>query len=169
MKPIFAPWRMEYITSRKKPGCVFCDLPGLGVGEESLVLGLNDHAYVVLNRYPYVSGHVMVIPYRHVEDPLDLTPEEWRAMNDLVRPVVRALRNEYRPHGFNIGMNVGVAAGAGIHEHIHAHVIPRWTGDNNLISVLTDTRVIPESLSETWRRLEPAFRTVHPCKEGETR
>lgn len=165
MKPIFAPWRMDYITSKKPSDCVFCNLPRLGVGEESLVLGLNDHAYVVLNRYPYVSGHVMIIPYRHVEDPGDLAPEEWRAMNDLVRPVVRALKTEYRPHGFNIGMNVGVAAGAGIHEHIHIHVIPRWTGDNNLIAVLADTRVIPESLSETWRRLESAFRTL--SKEGD--
>lgn len=165
MKPIFAPWRMEYITSKKPSECVFCELPRRGVCEETLILGLNEHAYIVLNRYPYVSGHVMVIPYRHVEDPMDLSSEEWRAMNDLIRPVVRAIRQEYRPHGFNIGMNVGVAAGAGIHEHIHTHVIPRWTGDNNLISVLTDTRVIPESLTQTWRRLRPAFEWLRPLHE----
>jgi len=160
MKPIFAPWRMDYITSCKRPGCVFCELPQQGVSEESLILCLNEHAYVVLNRYPYVSGHLMVIPYRHVEDPLELTSQEWRALNDLVRPVLLALKDEYRPHGFNVGMNLGVAAGAGIHEHIHIHVIPRWTGDNNLISVLADTRVIPEGLHQTWARLRPRFETL---------
>lgn len=160
MRPIFAPWRMQYITSEKPKDCVFCSLPTLGVCEESLVVSLNTHAYVVLNRYPYVSGHVMVIPYRHVEDPLELNPDEWRAMNDLIRPVLKALREEYRPHGFNVGMNIGVAAGAGIHEHIHVHIIPRWTGDNSMLSVLSDTRVIPEALEETWRRVRAAVENV---------
>ncbi|NOZ02319.1 MAG: HIT domain-containing protein [Deltaproteobacteria bacterium] len=158
MKQIFAPWRMEYIVSKKPEGCVFCDLPRAGVSEETLVLFKGERAFVIMNRYPYVSGHLMVVPYRHLEHVLLLDPEEWAEMNRLVVSCVQALKAVYQPHGFNIGMNVGQAAGAGIHEHIHTHIIPRWTGDNNLVPVMTETRVIPESLEETWRKLIPEFR-----------
>ncbi|MBL6974540.1 MAG: HIT domain-containing protein [Deltaproteobacteria bacterium] len=160
MKQIFAPWRMDYIISEKPEGCVFCDLPGQGINDETLILYRGAGAFVIMNRYPYVSGHLMVVPNRHLEHPLLLDPVEWSEINDLVIPCVQALKNVFNPHGFNIGMNIGQAGGAGIHEHIHVHVIPRWTGDNNMVPVLTDTRVIPESLEETWKKLIPEFKKL---------
>jgi len=157
MKQIFAPWRMDYITSRKPDGCIFCDLPEAGVSEETLVLYKGELAFVIMNRYPYVSGHLMIVPYRHAESPLELEPGDWAEVYGLVVPTMQALENVYRPQGFNIGINVGQAGGAGIHEHIHLHVIPRWIGDNNVVPVMTDTRVIPEALDQTWKRLLPEF------------
>ena len=157
MKCIFAPWRMEYILSEKPQHCIFCELPKKGVSPETLILYMDERGFVIINRYPYVSGHVMVVPYKHVETPLALSEREWEDLNALVLPAVRAIEKVYRPEGFNIGLNVGQPAGAGIHEHIHIHIVPRWQGDTNLMSVFSDTRVIPESLEETWRRLRPAF------------
>ena len=148
---------MEYIISEKPDGCVFCDLPEAGINDETLVLYKGTVAFIIMNRYPYVSGHLMVVPFRHAEHPLLLEAREWAEVNDLVLPAVGALKAVYNPQGFNIGMNIGQAGGAGIHEHLHIHVIPRWTGDNNMVPVLTDTRVIPESLEETWKRLRPEF------------
>ena len=160
MKTIFAPWRLEYLVSKKPPYCVFCEIVKEGVGEKSLIVHMGKFAYVVLNRYPYVSGHLMVIPYRHVEDPSLLSAEEWVGMNELVLPTMNVLKEVYHPHGFNIGMNVGQAAGAGIHEHVHIHVIPRWTGDSNVISVVGNTRVIPEALEVTFAKVREAFQKL---------
>jgi ATP adenylyltransferase len=157
MRTIFAPWRMEYITSNKTSSCVFCEIVKEGIGEKSLIAYMGRFGYVVLNRYPYVSGHLMVIPYRHVEDPSLLSEEEWVGMNGLVIPTMNALKEIYHPQGFNIGMNVGQAAGAGIHEHVHIHVIPRWIGDNNLMAVIGETRVIPEALEETFAKVRRVF------------
>lgn len=160
MKHLFAPWRMTYIKGPDAPACIFCDLPTRGPSDQTLVLHKGEHAFIVLNRYPYVSGHLMIVPYRHVASPVDLTAAEWVEMNVLLTRSLRALEAEYHPQGFNVGMNVGRAAGAGIADHVHMHVVPRWNGDNNFVSVLSQTRVIPEDPVETYGRLHRAIRAV---------
>ena len=152
---------MSYISQGNRPsGCVLCDLSHDEVGEGSLVLWRGEKVFVVLNRYPYVSGHLMVVPARHVGDCLAVPLDEWDAAWRMVLASVAALSEVYRPHGFNIGMNLGRAAGAGIEGHIHIHVVPRWDGDNNFVSVVSETRVIPEALEVTWRRLRPCFQRL---------
>jgi len=163
MKQLFAPWRMKYIQDAKQKGCIFCDLPKQGVLPESLVLYRGKAAFVVLNRYPYISGHLMVVPYLHVGSPLMLPADAWQDTMSLVRDAVGAVERVYRPQGFNIGMNVGRPAGAGIDEHVHVHVVPRWNGDTNFVPVLSETRVIPEALEDTFQRLFPEFSKL---KEG---
>jgi len=160
MKHLFAPWRMAYIKGPDAPACIFCDLPTRGPSEQTLVLHKGAHAFVVLNRYPYVSGHLMIVPYRHLASPVDLTADEWREINTLLARTLKALEAEYRPQGYNIGMNIGRPAGAGIADHVHMHVVPRWNGDNNFVSVLSQTRVIPEDPVVTYRRLLDAIRAV---------
>jgi ATP adenylyltransferase len=158
VKPIFAPWRMAYIAGGNPPGgCLFCELPPRGENPETLVVHRGQRAYVVLNRFPYTTGHLMVVPYRHVDSPDRLDPGDWVEVGALVARCLRALKAEYRPQGFNVGINVGRAAGAGIEDHCHLHVVPRWNGDNNFVPVLSEARVIPEALDETWRRLTAAF------------
>jgi len=157
VKTIFAPWRMNYVSNGNPPGCIFCDLPGRGVGQETLIVHLGRTAFVMLNRFPYTSGHLMVIPFRHVATPVELQPDEWAEIGALLKRSMEALKAVYDPNGFNVGMNVGRAAGAGIDEHCHVHVVPRWVGDNNYVPVLAETRVIPEALEVTHRRLVEAF------------
>jgi len=154
MKAISAPWRMEYIKAEKPEGCVFC-LDGEQAGD--FVLKRGRRAFVMMNRYPYTAGHVMIIPYRHLSDPSQLTPEERLELFDLTALAVSALREAMGPEGFNIGMNLGKAAGAGIEDHLHIHVVPRWTGDTNFVSVVGEVRVIPEAVSATWEKLLPYF------------
>jgi ATP adenylyltransferase len=158
---LWSPWRMEYIQAASKEpqadagGCVFCELPH---GEEvSRILASGALAYVVLNKFPYNPGHLLVVPFRHVGDLGDLTVEENAELQSLLQRGVRALREESDPHGFNIGMNLGRIAGAGIPDHVHWHVVPRWSGDTNFVSVVGETRVLPELLAETARRLAPRF------------
>ncbi len=149
---------MEYILSDKddeREGCVFCEIPR--GAEAARVLASTELAYVVLNRYPYNPGHLMIVPFRHVGDPEDVTPAEASEMHELLRRSLRALRDEDDPHGFNIGMNLGRVAGAGIPEHLHWHVVPRWNGDTNFMPVVGHTRVLPELLEESRRRLAPRF------------
>lgn len=160
MKHLFAPWRMAYIRKPDAPACIFCDLPTRGPSEGTLVLRKGEHAFMVLNRYPYVSGHLMIVPYRHLASPTDMTAPEWAEMNAMLSLALKALACEYHPQGFNIGMNIGRAAGAGIADHVHMHVVPRWNGDNNFVSVLSQTRVIPEDPVVTYERLVGAIRTV---------
>jgi ATP adenylyltransferase len=152
---------MEYILEASGDAptdgdrCVFCDIPN---GEEaSRVLARGELAYVVLNKFPYNPGHLLVVPFRHVGDLGDLTPEENADSQSLLQRCVRALREESAPHGFNIGMNLGRGAGAGIPAHVHWHVVPRWNGDTNFMSVVGETRVLPELLADTARRLAPRF------------
>lgn len=162
MDHLWSPWRMEYIREASQDpredegvGCVFCDLPH--GAESSRMLASSDLAYVVLNKFPYNPGHLLVVPFRHTGDLVDLTVDEGAELQSLVQRGVRALREEADPHGFNIGMNLGRTAGAGIPDHLHWHVIPRWNGDTNFISVVGETRVLPELLAETARRLSPRF------------
>jgi len=159
MDHIWSPWRYQFIkTAVSHSGCVFCQIVDSTDDEENLVVHRGESNFVILNRYPYTSGHVMVIPFRHLAT-LEKTPAETaREMMHLTQRVERALRKLYRPEGINIGMNIGKAAGAGVAGHIHMHVLPRWVADSNFVTVVGETRVLPEELSETWRRLHAEFR-----------
>jgi ATP adenylyltransferase len=150
---------MEYIqTTKDEPAdspCIFCRIRD---GEESeRVLAREELAYVVLNKYPYSPGHVLVIPTRHVGDLEDLGDDETLGLQRLLQRSVRALNEEYAPHGFNIGMNLGRVAGAGVPDHLHWHVVPRWSADTSFMPVVGQTLVLPETVEETARRLEPRF------------
>jgi ATP adenylyltransferase len=158
-KPLWAPWRMEYILSKKPPGCIFCDFPAAPEADDrkNLVVHRGGRAYTCLNRYPYISGHLMVIPRSHVSDLGALPREEFHELEDELRLAVAVLQATYRPDGLNVGMNLGRVAGAGIDDHLHWHVVPRWVGDNNYMPVVADQRVIVEALDQTWERLRPGF------------
>ncbi|MFA4915631.1 MAG: HIT domain-containing protein [Syntrophales bacterium] len=154
MEPIFAPWRIEYIRSKKPDGCIFCED---SIRMEEFVLLEGETSYVMMNLYPYTSGHLMIIPFRHVSNVEELSSAEQQEMFDFVNISVKVLKEALKPEGFNIGMNLGTAAGAGVEDHLHAHVVPRWCGDNNFMSVLGEVRVIPEDISGTWEILKPYF------------
>ena len=158
MDTIFAPWRMEYIKGEKPAGCVFCKCSSRG---EEYVIYEGKSSFVMINRYPYVNGHLMIIPVRHIGKIEDLTQKERSEIFALLDTTVRVLQEAMNPDGFNIGMNIGKAAGAGIEEHIHVHVIPRWEGDTNFMSVVNDVRVIPEDVQTTAARLVPLFKKYH--------
>lgn len=158
MEPLWAPWRMDFILGRipRDPGCVLCALAVAHEDEQSLVLGGDRWCYVVLNRYPYTSGHLMVVPREHGADFGAMSVEVATSGVLVLQAAERALRSVLGPHGVNLGMNLGEVAGAGIPGHLHWHAVPRWTGDTNFMPVLADRSVIPEHLRETWRRLRPA-------------
>ena len=155
---LWTPWRYAYVaTVDKKTGCVFCDLPGAGDDEKALIVHRAQYNFIILNAFPYTSGHVMVVPYEHV-DRLNLLPEAAASeMMGLTRRLEQALSEIYEPDGVNLGMNIGKAAGAGIAGHIHMHVLPRWAGDTNFMTVVGETRLLPESLEETYRRVKGKF------------
>lgn len=158
MKNLWTPWRMQYILSPKaKNGCVLCAPESREKDAEKLIVFRGRYVFVMLNRYPYASGHLMVIPYRHVGDITELSAEESTELMEMVQLSCRVLRQVMHPQGINVGLNLGEAAGAGIGMHMHMHVVPRWNGDSNFIAVLDDVRVIPEALEETRRRLAPVF------------
>jgi ATP adenylyltransferase len=157
---LWSPWRMEYIQAAKEgedEGCIFCELPALGDDTAAYVLFRGETGFVLLNRFPYNPGHVMVAPFRHSGDLENLTPEELLDLGRLLQRAIAALREEMSPQGFNVGMNLGRVAGAGIPDHLHWHVVPRWTGDTNFMPVIGQTRVLPELLEETYRKLAPRF------------
>jgi ATP adenylyltransferase len=157
--PMWAPWRMEYISgSAKGAGCFLCEHPKDPARfREHLVLVAQPHAFVCLNRYPFTTSHLLVAPRRHVADPTDLDEAEYVAVMALVRESVARLRRAVGCEAMNVGMNLGKAAGAGVADHLHAHVVPRWSGDTNFMPVLADVRVMPEYLDEAWQRLDAAF------------
>jgi ATP adenylyltransferase len=147
---------MEYIKSagtEDQPECIFCDLPSRDDDEKNLILVRSEKAFVILNAFPYNAGHLMVAPFRHVGEVEDVSAEELAEVDALLQRSIRALKEEYRPHGFNIGMNLGRVAGAGIPDHVHWHVVPRWNGDTNFMPVVGQTKVLPELLEESFRRL----------------
>jgi ATP adenylyltransferase len=156
---MWAPWRMSYILGDKQGACIFCDFAASPreAYREKLVLLVQPHALVCLNRYPFAVSHVLVAPRRHVADLGDLPTEEYVALMELVRATAQRVRSATRAEGLNVGLNLGKAAGAGIADHLHAHVVPRWSGDVNFMPVLADVRVMPEYLDESWRRLAPLF------------
>ena len=157
MKTLWAPWRVELFSAPKAKGCIFCTLPRSRDRRENLVLAATKTAVVMLNRYPYASGHLMVAPRRHVGDLGALSRAEHAALGEELRRTVAIVREEFRPDGMNVGLNLGAAAGAGIADHLHWHVVPRWTGDTNFMPMLADVRVMPEHLLATYDRFGPRF------------
>jgi ATP adenylyltransferase len=158
-KPLWAPWRLEYIQQAgEQAGCVFCDAAAGGLpAEESLLVVLDDSALALLNKYPYSSGHLMVAPRRHVGEFGELAEDEVLGIHRLAADAIDTLNRVYGPGGFNLGWNLGHIAGAGIVDHVHQHVVPRWSGDTNFMPVLADVKVIPEHLLETRDRLRAAW------------
>jgi ATP adenylyltransferase len=185
MDQLWTPWRFAYVTAADKAvrpgipaslaawpgdtGCVFCNLMasvdyaiahGMAVDEAEAAGGLvlrGRHCFICLNAYPYTSGHVMVLPYAHLDRLAALPAETAHEMMDLAQRTEQVLEKLYHPHGFNFGMNVGRAAGAGVAGHLHLHALPRWAGDTNFMTTVAETRVLPEDLSSTWKRLREAF------------
>ena len=156
-KPLWAPWRLEYIQSvDDQPGCVFC-LAQEGEDAETLVVRRGGLAFALLNRFPYSSGHFMVAPYRHVGVYGELTNDEVLEIHRLATQGIAALGELYKPDGYNLGWNLGRIAGAGVVDHVHLHVVPRWEGDTSFMPVLADVKVMPEHLTETRRRLAAAW------------
>lgn len=147
------------MTGSKERGCAFCDAPGLP-SEQSLIVFAGTAAYVILNRYPYNNGHLMVVPYRHTPSLATLTPDELQEIALLTQRCETALVDAYGPQGINVGINLGKSAGAGILEHIHVHLVPRWTGDTNFMTVVGDTRVLPQTLADSAARLRQVFEPV---------
>jgi ATP adenylyltransferase len=154
MDTIFAPWRMAYIRGKKPAGCVLCRD---SMRREDLVVCEGKNSFIMVNRYPYTGGHLMIVPLRHLSRLSDLTPEERAELFAFMDLSVQVLAEVMKPEGFNIGMNLGKAAGAGIDDHFHIHVVPRWGGDTNFMSVIGGVRVIPEDTSGTARELRPYF------------
>jgi ATP adenylyltransferase len=147
-KPLWAPWRLEYVEQvDERPGCIFCE------PEPELVLFRGEHAFLLLNRFPYSAGHLMAAPLRHAGDFGGLSDEEALEIHRLAAAAIDALVAEYGPDGHNLGWNLGRPAGAGVVDHVHLHVVPRWIGDTNFMPVLADTKVIPEALAATAGRL----------------
>ena len=160
MKLIWAPWRIEYIRSPKHDGCIFCDFPKENRDRERLILYSGEHAFVIMNNYPYNPGHVMIAPYRHVGKWEELTDEELLDMMKLSQLMIKALKRSMNPDGFNLGVNLGRVAGAGIEDHVHIHIVPRWNGDTNFMPVVADTKIIPESLEETYKELKNTLKEI---------
>ena len=157
MDTLWAPWRMEYILGPKADECVFCLPQTQDEDEKRLVLYRGKHAFVIMNKYPYSSGHLLVAPTRHVMDYCDLKPEEYGELFSLSQACVDILGRISHPEGFNLGFNLGSAAGAGIKEHLHFHVVPRWNGDSSFMAVIGDVRTVPEHLTVTYTKLKPLF------------
>ena len=158
MDRLWTPWRLNYVTtaSGADPGCIFC-VAGTALDREPLVVHVTERAFVILNKFPYNNGHLMVVPRRHVGRLAELDAADLAEVMTLCQLSERVLAREYAPHGFNMGLNLGRPAGAGIEGHLHVHLVPRWTGDTNFMSVVGETRVLPEELHTTAARLRPAF------------
>jgi ATP adenylyltransferase len=166
---LWAPWRMEYIQREKGGACIFCDFASAppDAYRAKLVLVVQEHALVCLNRYPFAACHVLVAPRRHLTDLGELATEEYGAMMQLVRIAIARVKGATAAEGLNVGLNLGRAAGAGIADHLHAHVVPRWTGDSNFMPVIADARIMPEYLDASWQRLLSFFADVpgqHPAE-----
>lgn len=159
--PLWAPWRMEYILAPKdrSRSCIFCGVLDASKEErlERGVVATTPQAFVVLNRYPFASGHLLVLPHAHKSELDELTPEDHDALFRLVRESATRLKRALRAEGLNVGLNLGAVAGAGIAEHLHAHIVPRWSGDTNFMPVLADVRVVPQALEKTRDHLIPFF------------
>lgn len=188
MDRLWTPWRYQYVTKSQPQGrkgvpeelsawpedkrCVFCNLIGAtrwaiaqGMSADqaeraSHILLQAEHCYICLNAFPYSSGHLLIIPYEHLQSLAELPPAAAQEMMTLAQRSERALRATYKPDGLNMGLNLGESAGAGVAEHLHLHALPRWTGDNNFMAVLAETRVLPEMLDQSWQRLREAFHHV---------
>ena len=157
MELLWAPWRAQYIASKKTDGCILCDKPGEGNDAANYILHRGSFNFIIMNAFPYNPGHLMVAPYRHVATPEDLRPEELHEHAEMVARCVKVLREVFASAGFNTGMNIGKVAGAGIDGHIHSHVVPRWVGDTNFMPAIGATRVISQAMADTYDRLKSEF------------
>lgn len=157
LKTSWAPWRMEYILSQKPTECIFCINQDTAADRERLVLFRSKEAFVIMNKYPYNNGHLMVVPYLHASALGELSASTLDDMMRLTSLCTVCLKKAMKPEGFNVGINLGSAAGAGIKEHLHIHIVPRWVGDTNFMTVTGEVRVIPEHILDTYDRLYPFF------------
>jgi len=153
MEHLWAPWRIEYLQRAAETGCILCQKPRESNDEANLILYRGQHSFVILNAFPYNPGHLMVAPYRHIADLRDFTDEEAGELFAILKRSLELLREVMNPVGFNVGLNLGRAAGAGIDKHLHTHIVPRWVGDTNFMPVVADTKVMPEALIGTYRKL----------------
>ncbi len=154
MEYLWAPWRMEYIQRGPASGCILCQKPQESNDEANFILYRGKHNFIILNAFPYNPGHLMVAPYRHIANFQDLRTEEATDLFTIIKKGLELLRKVMEPMGFNVGLNLGRVAGAGIAEHIHTHIVPRWQGDTNFMPVLSDTKVLSEALTSTYRKLK---------------
>jgi ATP adenylyltransferase len=157
---LWAPWRLDYITSPKADGCIFCAQPAQGDDAGNYIVHRGERCFVMLNAFPYANGHVMVAPYSHVPSIEDLDDDEIVELQLLTRRSLGVVREAYGPEGFNIGINQGKVGGAGVEGHVHQHAVPRWGGDTNFMPVIADTRVLPQSLEASYAALREGFATV---------
>ncbi|MCL5104112.1 MAG: HIT domain-containing protein [Armatimonadetes bacterium] len=157
MERLWAPWRLEYIVAQRVEGCIFCVFPEQDADEKNHILCRGKHTYVIMNAFPYSNGHLLIPTYRHIADLNDMTDDESLEMMRLAQMSCRVLKELSGPDGFNIGLNLGTSAGAGIADHLHMHIVPRWNGDTNFMPVLADTKVIPEALETTYKKLKEQF------------
>lgn len=157
MQKLWAPWRLEYIVGEKIDGCIFCVFPQEDDDRKNRILARGNHAFVIMNTFPYSNGHLLIVPYRHTGDLSDLTSDESLEMMQLVQKSLLVLKQAFNPDGFNVGVNQGTAAGAGIADHIHMHIVPRWNGDTNFMPVFADIKVIPEALETSYDKLKTIF------------
>jgi len=158
MDRIYAPWRSKYFSMSKEDGCLFCNVQQEENDERVGLLARGAHWFIILNMFPYTSGHVMIVANRHIRQLGELSAEEGRELVELLARCERAIEAAYRPDGMNIGVNIGASAGAGIEGHLHVHLCPRWQGDTNFMTALADTRVVSEALDASYRKLAPYFK-----------
>jgi len=159
MKRLFSPWRKDYIDGPfKVAGCIFCNAMQKADGAENLIVHRGARAIVMLNLYPYTSGHTMVAPIAHQPSLEFLDPETRAEMMELVTQTMTVLKEVYSPQAFNMGANIGKAAGAGVPDHVHLHIVPRWNGDTNFMATVGETRVLPETIEETYKRIKQAWK-----------
>jgi len=161
MDRLWSPWRSQYVANSEAPkGCIFCAKPSAGDDAANLIVCRAEFNYVLLNLFPYTSGHLMIAPYLHVASLAALPAEHASEMMSLAQRAEQAMLRAYKPDGINLGMNLGHSAGAGVAGHIHMHMLPRWVGDANFMTTVAETRVLPEDLTESWRKLKEAFAQV---------
>ncbi len=159
MQYIAAPWRAEYVKGVfKMKACIFCHAHNTDNDKEVYILYRGKQNFIILNKYPYTSGHIMIAPYAHLESFENAEKKSSDELADLIKLSLKKLKGHYRPQGFNIGMNIGQSAGAGVADHYHIHIIPRWTGDSNFMPLVGKTKVVIESLDQTYTKLQPLFK-----------
>ncbi len=168
MEHLWAPWRMGYFVREKPSGCIFCpDLKSVGL-EEKLILHVGERLLIMMNKYPYNNGHLLIAPRKHTGDMADLSDEEVCDLSRAIRESVSILGRAMNPHGFNLGMNLGACAGAGVAGHLHYHLVPRWEADTSFMTIVADARVMPEQLRDTYAKLAPLFEKLDEAPQGKS-
>jgi ATP adenylyltransferase len=161
MDYLWTPWRYQYVSTAHQPsGCIFCELPKLGDDVKARIVQRGEFCYIVLNAFPYTPGHVMIVPFEHLDELQKLPAATAQEMMALAQVMERVLRQLYVPDGINLGMNIGKAAGAGVAGHVHMHELPRWIADANFVSVVGETRILPETLDVTYKRIQGALEGI---------